>query len=152
MKPALEELADDAAFAVSDLLDDADWEWFEELGPVERIQWRYCHADCDDFAAVLSLITGWPVVCFESRTKGPVHRAVQAPDGRYLDAMGWSDIETLRVRYRMRGLRCARSTNAFSPLLDDDEDIARILCTISHLGVEPFNSPYFESLVSSFVR
>ncbi len=85
---SLDSLAEDAGFAVSDLLDDERWNWFEALPVVEKIQWRYCHADCDDFALALSEITGWPVVGISNPRCGSVHRLVESPDGRMLDAKG----------------------------------------------------------------
>ena len=65
---------------------------------------------CFDFAAALSELTNWPV--YEIQWGTPmqddpteldcsdynIHRVVQHPDGRYLDASGWTDMRGVLSR------------------------------------------------------
>lgn len=152
MNNRLKELADTAADAVSDLLQGEWADWFDGLSDLEKIQWRYCHADCDDFAAVLNKVTGFPVVGLSNHKVGPLHRLVQADDGRLLDAHGWVDVPALSKRYRVRGIDKTvlpqRSKQSIELELDDV--LSDILETMLLLPVAPYTDTEFRSKVLAY--
>lgn len=144
-------LADDAASAVSDLLSDEQWDAFDAMSDLEKVQWRYCHADCDDFAATLSEITGYPIVAVNSLRRGPIHRLVAAPDGQLLDVMGWVSLDSLKSRYRLKSLELFEGGSQFGASLDSD-DLRPLLETLLQLPYAPFNSLEFQALVSGVAQ
>lgn len=155
------ELAANARFAVSDLFeDDEEYDHFLSLPPVEQIVWRYCHSDCDDFALALHRITTWPVVSVSSRSKGPLHRLVVAPDGRFLDACGWATIDQLQQRYKSGRLSVSRPGDEgllLGTTLEDApfEDLEHrrwreILSTIMQIPTDPFLDEDFQSKVNQY--
>lgn len=144
----LAELAADAACAVSDLFDEERYDWFLSLPPLRQIVWRYCHADCDDFAATLNAITGWPVLSLGSRI-GPVHRLITAPDGRWLDAGGWTDLAQLKKRYRLRSLDVLPGLEAYGPIDDATSDVLPVLAV---LEADPYRTPAFRDLVEAYLK
>lgn len=143
-------LADDAASAVSDLLSDEQWDAFDALSDLEKVQWRYCHADCDDFAMTLSEITGYPVVAVSSLRRGPLHRLVEAPDGRLLDVMGWVSLEMLKSRYKQKSLEVFQAGCLYGATAESDDDLLPVLETVLQLPYAPFNSAEFQDLVRCF--
>lgn len=146
---SIEELAEDARGAVEDLIDDDRWGWFVSLAAAEQVQWRYCHADCDDFAWALSEITGWPVVGITNPSHGPLHRLVEAPDGRLLDARGWVTLDDLRQRYGVKRLKVVPDW-PYEALLDGDEDYRPIVEALLQLPGSPFDEPAFQAQVRAF--
>lgn len=149
---AMSELAEEAGFAVSDLMNEERWERFEALTDVEKIQWRYCHADCDDFASALRAITAWPIVAISDRKRGPLHRLVRAPDGRLLDARGWTSLEALRLRYKLTALPLAQENVASHSPLGTDEDFHPVVSALLQLPLEPFNTEAFQALTRAFAQ
>lgn len=150
----IEELAADARFAVEDLIEDDRWGWFIALSPPEQVQWRYNCADCDDFALTLHEITGWPVVAINNPSRGPVHRLVEAPDGRMLDAGGWVTLDDLRQRYKLKALKVMRGEGRVMhcPMVSDDEDFHRIVEALLQFPVAPFNESDFQEKAKEFGR
>lgn len=142
----LSELAADARTAVEDLIDDDRWDDFMALSDIEQIQWRYSHADCDDFALVLHEITGWPVMMVSSPSRGPIHRLVQADDGRLLDVQGWTSLEALKVRYKVKRLTIAEVScpEVFS-MVSSDEDRLPILDAMKLMPNAPFSDAAFQA-------
>lgn len=73
----------------------------------------FLHGACFDFAWALSEQTGWPVYevmwgtalvddpdeCDIGSPDYGVHRIVQHPSGRYLDASGWTDMQSVLTRF-----------------------------------------------------
>lgn len=150
----LKDLAEDAGYAVSDLMDEDSWDAFDALPDVEKVQWRYCHSDCDDFALTLHEITGYPVVAINSPRRGPMHRLVEAPDGRLLDARGWITLDDLMARYQLKALTVERAATGESLLhtgtIDDDAGFHPILAAMLQLPVAPFNTPEFIAQAAAF--
>lgn len=146
----LSELANDAACSVADFISETGWRRFERLSDLGKVQWRYCHADCDDFALVLAEITSWPVIAVNSVTHGPLHRLVEAPDGRLLDVMGWVTLAELQLRYGVADLVIHRGDHLSQSLIDFDEEFLPLLATIHHLDTAPFTEEPFRALVAQF--
>lgn len=146
----IEALAREADSAVSDLIGDDKWDDFVSLPPVERIQWRYCHADCDDFALVLHEITGYPIVGLSHPSKGPIHRLVEAPDGRFIDAKGYVSIDDLKRRYRLKSLQVYINAGGCATINSDDE-IADIIRAMLHFPEDPFQGVEFRAQVATYV-
>jgi hypothetical protein len=120
---SLPELADFLAAT----LDDEDPDKLAAMGPVEIIAMAYISGECDAFAEFLHRSTGWPVVALSSSSIGFVHRFVEAPDGRCIDAGGTGTRDTISARYGLRdavfsksgglGLLMGEALNS-----EDDED------------------------------
>lgn len=148
---SLSELAADARAAVEDLIDDDRWGDFMALSEIEQIQWRYSHADCDDFALVLHEMTGWPVMMVSNPSRGPIHRLVQADDGRLLDVQGWTSIEALKVRYKLKRLTLAEVScpEVFS-MVSSDEDRIPILDAMKLMPNAPFSDPEFQEKMFAY--
>lgn len=147
---SLNELAEDAEDAVSDLMDDEGFLWFQSLPDVEKIQWRYCHADCDDFAEILSDITGWPIVAINAPALGPLHRLVESPDGQLLDARGWTTEEALKKRYKARALSLHRGEFVCETLQSPTDDDLPVVDVILQLPIAPFNEMNFLARTNRF--
>lgn len=150
---SLEQLASEAESAVSDLLSDEEWEDFQARPSLAKIQWRYCHADCDELAEALAAITGWPVVSVASPSEGPLHRLVEGPDGRLLDIMGWTSLPLLEQRYRLKGLTLHRGDSPFAMLMAsaDTDEFFSACCTLLHLEGTPFDDRDFQNQVRVFL-
>lgn len=136
----IDQLANDAAYAISDLLDEVGLEAFNALPALEKVISRYLHADCDDFALVLHEVTGWPIVGVVGRC-GPLHRLNQAPDGRLVDAAGWVTSADLARRYHTPVSLIPPNGRSLSrSVLDDQDNEGRllVLAAMLHLRTEPF--------------
>lgn len=141
-------LAQDAADSVADLLSEDAWEAFDNKTDLEKIEHRYLHADCDDFALALCLALGWNVRAV-SGPKGPLHRLVESPEGRLLDVSGWVTPETLSERYRTRKLRLSAPGGAelcHSRL--DDEGLQLVVAAMVQLGRAPFIAALQPALIA----
>ena len=103
----IEEIAADALYLMADDMDEDEFERLSAMSPVEQVRHFYVSGECDHFAAALHRITGWLVRGVVSAKHGAVHRLVEAPDGRLLDASGWVGLEDLKQRYGMKSLRLA---------------------------------------------
>jgi hypothetical protein len=144
----LQELAADVIYQVADLFEDDDaFEDFKSRPPLDQIRWRYRHSDCDDFAVVLAQITGLPIVVSSNPRLGPIHRRLQAPDGRLLDVHGWVTPEDLHHYYGVRKLK-------FAPWLTFDEptDEQGVLAVLRILPTPPFTEPEFQAKLEAARR
>lgn len=148
----IEELAEDARLAVEDLIEDDRWGWFVSLSAAEQVQWRYNCADCDDFALALHGVTGWPVIAINNPSRGPIHRLVEAPDGRMLDAGGWIDLDDIRQRYKLKVLKVMRGEGhvLHCPTVSSDDDLHPIIEAMLQFPVAPFNEPHFQEKAKAF--
>ena len=144
------DLAGDASYAISDLLDENQWEHFDGLADVGKVQFRYLHGDCDDFALVLHHITSWPVYSVLSPSRGPLHRLVMAPDGRLLDAAGWVSAEQLAKRYGADDLViCGPGGQEFcQSSIGDDEDTWPVVAAILQFPLDPFSTTLRDSAIT----
>ncbi|MDW9479066.1 hypothetical protein GOB57_10360 [Sinorhizobium meliloti] len=114
-------------------------------------------SDCDDFAWVLSKVTGWPArtllwnmgYCVTGH-----HSVVEAPDGRFLDVTGWTD----RTRVAARIGREERLVTVhefrhypfnFSERADD-EGLAMLLGVFDVVPRPPFPEPWFRSALANY--
>lgn len=96
---ALTEIADWALDDLTSDCTDAEVERLEAMRENALLRYYYTAAECDVFAFVLHQMTGWPVIGYASFHRGALHRLVRAPDGRLLDAHGWTDLARLDQRY-----------------------------------------------------
>lgn len=147
----LSELADAARSAVEELVS-GRWTWFASLSDLEQVQWRYCHAECDNFAVTLSAITGWAVVGVTNPTRGPIHRLVMTPEGCMLDAKGWVSLEDLRIRYKLKRLHIQTEAPWSNPTIARDEDFVPIIEALLQFPVSPFCEPEFKAKVLAFSK
>jgi len=86
------------------------WPDLAEQDESAALRTIFLEGACFDFAAALSEMTDWPVFEIQwgtARTDDPtecedsgygIHRVVQHPSGRYLDASGWTDMQSVLVR------------------------------------------------------
>jgi hypothetical protein len=153
-----EELADLCTELVSDLFDDEVLEDMEEWPAEKRIRHAFLRGECDYFAVALHRMTGWPIRGVFSNDIGPLHRVVEAPDGRLLDASGWTSLEALRKRYKLK----KRAVLTMSPPGDEemaigftvecagetDWTLELAVAAIRMLPGEPFSSSMFMNMSS----
>lgn len=137
MLSRLTELAEDASYAVSDLLDDDQLNRFHDLTDREKIRYRYLHADCDDFALALYRIFGWQIVSAVSE-KGPLHRLNITPGGDLVDASGRTTVTAMARRYRARTITLSPPGGAelSMSVLDDDCDLLPVVNSLYHLHLD----------------
>jgi len=143
----LADLASAAANSVFDLLDSETFRWFESLTDVAKIQWRYCHADCDEFAQTLAALTGWPILSVTHPNEGPLHRLVEAPDGRLLDVRGWTTPDALAARYTVDAVALQRGEFVFESFFSPIDDIGPVVDAILQLPDAPFPESGFQARI-----
>lgn len=78
------------------------------------MRYIFMHGACVDFANAISDSTGWPIYEIQwgdsmiddpndcQNLKG-VHRVIRHPSGRYFDASGWTDMETVLGTFNAKG-------------------------------------------------
>lgn len=140
--PTLAELADDAACSVSDLLSDNELARFQQMSDADKVIYRYLHADCDDVALALHVITGWDVRAVSSKGM-PIHRLVSDPDGKLLDIGGWTTLAELQTRYKAKRLDITPAGQGdlqCHSTISDDDDMAAAVATLLRSEREPFLS------------
>jgi len=150
--PTLEEIAVEAGYLLSDDLGDDRYEEFLEKPAEERVRYFFCSSDCDAFAIALHRMTGWPMRALGSEA-GFLHRFVEAPDGRFLDAGGWQTLDTLAKRYRVRKpvlsnpggeeLAMGFCENEFDGI---DESLKLAVAAVRQLPWAPFDEPEFKAV------
>lgn len=120
----------------------------------------YLSSDCDDFAWVMSMVTGWPAVTLTWNPGGGKssghHSVVKAPDGRLLDISGWTDVNALAARAGVTARSIEESELEHDPLgvseQEDDEGMEAALNAGRALGRTPFNEAWFSDAVASYKR
>lgn len=120
---AIEEVAKSSVDVMWDALSADKQEWLDGLLATAQIQYRYCHGDCDYFAAVAHLITGFPVVDVVYQGEG-IHRLLAVGD-RLMDASGWVSETDLKARYGLGSIEIERArsvTVSCVKALDDVDD------------------------------
>lgn len=149
-------LAEAAAyfFEACELWEDED---LERDDVVEILQRAFRSSDCDDFAAVLSRMTGWDVVTMTWQIPDyglGHHTLVREPDERLLDVGGWTDEGKLRKAF---GIRAGKSVgwiegHISAPMCDEgDEAVELIEATIRDLPYAPFDETSFKSRLGDSV-
>lgn len=86
---------------------------------------RFTEGSCGELAKALHERTGWPIVLVADGTDGPagwVHAAVQSPDGRVLDVMGWHDPDVWLGRWMYDVTSRGERTDGW-----DDRNVAVVL-------------------------
>ena len=150
----LAELADKARYLLMDGVWDEEAEELEAAPADEVVKVYYTSSNCDDFAVALHRITGWPIMALSAAERGPIHRFVAAPDGRSLDACGWTDKIAMSKRYGTRkplwsepgGEEIAHSTSIGDVYGGVDEHLADAVSAIRGLPVAPFSEPWFQAM------
>jgi hypothetical protein len=144
----LHELALAASKAMVGLLDDEALDAFDEMSAIEKVQYRYLHGDCDDFALAVYFATGWPVRAITAPA-GPLHLLNESPDGRLADASGWTDLNALTARYRERELTLSEpgGEELCMSALKEAGDFKEVLAAILHLDTEPYRTSARQSFL-----
>ncbi len=147
----LERIAEHSRASVREFFTEQEWNRFVAMPALEQVQYRYCHADCDDFAAVLQQLTGWQGLSIQSASGRPLHRLLQAPDGRMVDASGWVTEDRLCMRYRTPRL-VIRRASAFDAHcdLDEPEDYHPHVAALHVLPSAPFSTNAFRAKLALF--
>lgn len=132
-------------YDVAELYEDEDLDPADHLEVVKR---AFTSSHCDDFAAVLSDMTGYPVVNASWTIPGfgfGHHAMVRAPDGRALDVSGWVDEDALRKRYGVKKTGEMAWKDGHGPSTVDvqpeEADMMRVL--VGLLPYAPFDEPSF---------
>jgi hypothetical protein len=144
----LEALADDLSVHLDDASDE-EMARFDAMPPAEKIRYVYMCGECDAIAVTLHRIKGWPIRGVIAPEHGMMHRVVEAPDGRLLDASGWTDIAELAHRYGTAvALGPAGGEEQATGFIEQDYDgfddsIAGAVYAIRNLPWPPFNEKEF---------
>lgn len=154
----LSQVAANALYALASDCDDDEFDRLREMSTARVVRYFYTASDCDDFALALHLVTGWPVVSLHSDEEGPLHRLVRSPEGRYLDAYGWTSLPQLARRYGVTDLLVAGADGteylpglgiSLTDLEDGlDEALEQALVAIRELPWAPFNTQRFRQMSS----
>jgi hypothetical protein len=145
----------DIAREVADRLEaeDEELDRLESVSDLMKVRYMYLAGDCDAFAVALHRVTGWPIRRVSSEEHGSMHRVVQAPDGRLLDAAGWIDESELCRRYAVQQVTLSPPGGeelAFVSGLDDEEGIvAELVDAVVALRTfdwAPFGEPDFVAM------
>ncbi len=125
---------------------------------IEVLTRAFRSSDCDDYAAVLSRMTGWDVVTMSWQIPDwgfGHHTLVKYPDGRLLDVGGWTDEEALRNYFRI-GQKTSiswRQGHFSSPMHGDDDEaselIEAVICGLPHM---PYADPAFQATLTPIER
>jgi hypothetical protein len=126
----------------------------EDLDPddtIEVLTRAFRSSDCDDYAAVLSRMTGWDIVTMSWQIPDwgfGHHTLVRNPEGRLLDVGGWTDEDTLRKHFKIgRKHSISWKEGHFSaPMYDDGDEAGELVETvIGELPYAPYSDPAFQS-------
>ncbi|MCS4089463.1 hypothetical protein [Rhizobium sp. BK176] len=117
----------------------------------------FLSSDCDDFAWVLSKITGWTAktaIWNMGMCQSGHHSVVEAPDGRLLDVTGWTDLASIARRVgkeeRLVTLHEFRHYPFNFAECDDDEFLEALLAVFDVVDRAPYDGPEFRSLLSAY--
>ena len=102
----IKDIADEVAWRLE--AGEEEFDRLEAMTDLMKVRQMYISGDCDAFAVALHRVTGWPIRGVSSREHGPMHRLIQAPDGRLLDAAGWVSEKELCRRYGVRRIAMSR--------------------------------------------
>ena len=152
---SLRSIAGTARYLLSDGIHDEEVDRLEIAPDEEVVRIFYTQSDCDDFAIALHRMTGWPIMALSSAERGLLHRFVVAPDGRLLDALGWTNRKSMTKRYGARepiwagpgDERIAHSANIGMDIVEGiDEHLASAVSAIRRLSGAPFEEEWFRAM------
>jgi hypothetical protein len=114
-------------------------------------------SDCDDLAWLLAKVTGWKAVTVMWSLGGAFtghHSVVKAPDGRYLDITGWTDIAEISARTgverrKLREVEFRHHPFSFEEKADD-EGLDALLSAGHALGRTPFTEDWLVSAIAAY--
>jgi hypothetical protein len=133
----------------------------EDLDPndtIEVLTRAFRSSDCDDYAAVLSRMTGWEITTMTWQVPGHGfghHTLVKNPDGRLLDVGGWTDEQALRKAFGIKKSWIIKwqEGHISSPMYDDGDDAVELIETvIGNLPHMPYADPTFQSSLAPIKR
>lgn len=143
----------DFLYEVCELYDDEEIDR-DDVGAV--VEAAFMSSNCDDFAWLLTEVTGWPTVRMTSdfgEAGTGHHTMVRSPDGRLLDVRGWTDEVETRAYYRLN-----ENQTVFAPWhvtgVDwtdpADESFQVMIAALKGLDVEPFGTPEFREMIERY--
>ena len=152
----LKQVAEHALDSLSPNCDDDAFYEMEAMAPEKIVRRFYTTSDCDLFSTVINHLTGWPVVAVSAPASGPLHRLNQAPDGRLVDAYGWTDLAKLAHRYAAEQISLAHLTagSIDDAIYDDldrdgfDHELEYAVVAVRHLPWAPFNRVRFQKMTA----
>lgn len=125
---------------------------------IEVLTRAFRSSDCDDYAAVLSRMTGWDIVTMNWQIPDwgfGHHTLVRDPDGRLLDVGGWTDEAALREHFRI-GKKTSvtwREGHFSSPMHGDDDEASELIeAVVRNLPSLPYADPAFQETLATIVR
>lgn len=140
--------AADYFYDVCELWEDEDLDQDDTLEVLKR---AFRSSDCDDYAAILSRMTGWAVATMTWQVPGHGfghHALVKDPDGRLLDVGGWTDEQALRKAFGIKKNWEVKwhEGHISSPMYDDGDDAVELIETvIGELPYAPYSDPAFQA-------
>ena len=143
----LEDVLEECLYAISDTLDENEFEALSTATTAAIFRQRYNHADCDLLALALHETFGWKVVSI-SGDEGPLHRLVVDDKGRMVDASGFVSEGKLRRRYGLGEMSVTIGGPELIMLsMEEDFKDTTALEIILHIRYAPFNGVRFQSEV-----
>ncbi len=156
---SLEEIAAHQVYLASSTdMGEEEFERVSAMSAAEQVGYFYVSGECHAFAAALHRMTGWPVLDVVSPALGRFHRVARAPDGRLLDAKGWTDAAGLRRRYGVRRLTLSEARDPEDALdamsMEDGilDELADAVAAIRQLPWEPFCGAEFRAMSAAPVE
>jgi len=147
-------------YEASELWEDDDLDPDNHIEVVKR---AFMSSDCDDFAWLLSLMTGWQAARIQWQVPDQGighHTVVISGDGRMLDVTGWTDLETTSRTYGFDPANAIINKQEAKPLnqfFDFDEHgieagMARIAAVIRNLPYAPFDEKWFREMTARPIK
>jgi hypothetical protein len=132
----------------------------EDLDPSnadEVVKRAFMSSNCDDFAWLLSEITGWPTVRMTWQIPEwgfGHHTLVQSPEGRLLDVRGWTDEARTRSYFKLK--KGVQTNVHVSPphgadWTDPQDDAFKtMIAALKGRKVSPFSSKAFQAKIGEY--
>jgi hypothetical protein len=132
----------------------------EDLDPdnvSEVVKRAFMSSNCDDFAWLLSEITGWQTerMTFTIPERGFGHHTmVRSPEGQLLDIRGWTDEQKTRRYFKLKDEVKANFNPSPPHGADwtdpDDDGFKTMLAALKSRKVAPFNSKEFKAKIADY--
>lgn len=144
----------DYLYDVCELYEDVD---LDPSNVSEVVKRAFMSSNCDDFAWLLSEITGWPTerMTFTIPDWGFGHHTmVRSPEGKLLDVRGWTDEEKTKRYFKLKDKHEVKFTPAEPQGVywnhAEDENFLIMFAALKTRKVAPFNTKDFQSKITDY--
>ena len=144
-----------------------DYDRLDALSDLEKLRYRYNHADCDDLAFALNVLMQWDIVCINDKPYGAVHRLVVTPGSdrteseasgfkpnAMVDFNGYVTEADLMKRYNIESgdFEFVQAGAFLGPTINTDKELRRMMHTFLCMPTAPFNTPAFQTKVTNWIE